>query len=347
MRRLSRSSVGLSRAYHVTVLPVEGPDAFDLLRGREHAVAYTCARGACGTRSCSARTRGVFADVFIGSERRPLVLAEGPDEAELVASLEVARERRGPAASDCPRRCTAECGHPRHRRTRTRGRSSRALLGPSVLGMPYLTLLRRDERALSARGQDGRIRLPAPRRPRSEASEARGASSREVGSGARPRRRWAARRSTCARSRTGTSRCARSARPRSRTAHAHRAPAPVAGRYDAGLRRVPRRCGRAGDRGRERPRDVLHRRRAASTPGSSRAARASRRGRGARGRELSPTLGALGGSALLGARLAHPHVDARRSTPRRARSRVTTRTAAARRQRQPARRSAQALVRDA
>jgi glycine dehydrogenase len=149
-----RASAGLSRADHVTMLHVEGASAFDLLEYastrrlylRESQVRHALLLDDHG---------GVFADVYIGSgDDGFYVLAEGPGEAALTAWLETARDRQLPGAS-----------------ARIRGLSAErvclgidgpyawevvsGLLGPAVLGMPYLTLLRREEVLCLRAGKTG------------------------------------------------------------------------------------------------------------------------------------------------------------------------------------------------
>lgn len=149
-----RSSSGLSHADHIAVLHVEGADAFDLLEYastrrlylREGQVRHTLLLRDDG---------GLFADVYIGSGDDGLyVLAEGAGEAELVAWLHALRDRRLPGA-----------------RMQVRGLSAErvvlgvdgpyawevvsGLLGRAVLGMPYLTLLRREEVLCLRAGKTG------------------------------------------------------------------------------------------------------------------------------------------------------------------------------------------------
>jgi glycine cleavage system aminomethyltransferase T len=168
-----RSAAAFSRADQVAIVHVEGADAFDLLELastrrlylREGQVRHTLLLRDDG---------GVFADVYIGSgDDGFYVLAEGPGEAELLAWLDQVRERKLPAA-----------------RTTLRGLSEErvglgvdgpyawevvsGLLGPTVLGMPYLTLLRREEVLCLRAGKTGEYGylLLCPR------SEARGIEDR-------------------------------------------------------------------------------------------------------------------------------------------------------------------------
>jgi glycine cleavage system aminomethyltransferase T len=149
-----RSSAGLSHADHTAILRVEGADAFDLLEYastrrlylREGQVRHTLLLGDDG---------GVFADVFIGSGDDGLyVLAEGPGEDAIVSWLHEVRDRKLPGA-----------------RMQVRGLSTErvglgvdgpyaweivsGVLGPTVLGMPYLTLLRREEVLCLRAGKTG------------------------------------------------------------------------------------------------------------------------------------------------------------------------------------------------
>jgi len=149
-----RSSAGLCHADHVTVLHVDGRDAFDLLEYastrrlylRESQMRHTLLLG---------EDASVFADVYIGSADDGFyVLAEGPGEAELVAWLQELHRRRFPAGSVAVRGLSAE--------RITLGidgpfawEVASGLFGPVVVGMPYLTLLRRGEVLCLRAGKTG------------------------------------------------------------------------------------------------------------------------------------------------------------------------------------------------
>jgi sarcosine oxidase subunit alpha len=152
--RALRSSAGLSRASHVAVVHVDGPDAFDLLQQactqspylREGRVLHTLLLRPDGA---------VFADAYVAAvDDRYVVLAEGPDEGELVAWLEALKVRDGAA-----------------RKAEVRGQAAEwavfgvdgpfawevvsGLLGPGVVGMPYLSLLRRGDVLCVRSGKTG------------------------------------------------------------------------------------------------------------------------------------------------------------------------------------------------
>ena len=149
-----RSSAGSSRADHVAVVRVDGPGAFDLLEHASTRRLYL-REGQMRHTLLLHEDAGIFADVYIGSADDGLyVLAEGPTEAELVAWLQELRERRFPAAR-------VEVGGQAEERV-TLGVDGpyawevvSGLLGRVVLGMPYLTLLRRDDVLCLRAGKTG------------------------------------------------------------------------------------------------------------------------------------------------------------------------------------------------
>ena len=151
--RALRSSVALSRASHIAVVAVEGPDALELLQAASTQSPYV-REGRVRHALLLREDASVFADVFIVKvEESFLVLAEGPDEPALVAALEGAREH---ATS---KQATVRAMHDEWAILGIDGPYAweviSRLLGPSALGMPYLTLLRREELLLSPCGQDG------------------------------------------------------------------------------------------------------------------------------------------------------------------------------------------------
>ncbi len=148
--RALRSSAGLSRASHVAVVHVEGPDAIDLLQHACTQAPYL-REGRARHTLLLRHDGGVFADAYVAAfDDGYVVLAEGPDEGDLVSWLEALKTR--------------DSGD---RKAEIRGQSAEwvvfgvdgpfawevvtGLLGPGVLGMPYLTLLRRDD-VLCVRG---------------------------------------------------------------------------------------------------------------------------------------------------------------------------------------------------
>ena len=152
--RALRESSGLSRSDHIAALRIDGPGAFDVLEYASTRRLYL-REGQLRHTLLLQPDASVFADVYIGSGDDGLyLLAEGPTESDLLAWLGALAERRFPAA-----------------RISARGLSqdmvvlgidgpyawevASGLLGPAVLGMPYLTLLRRDEVLCLRAGRTG------------------------------------------------------------------------------------------------------------------------------------------------------------------------------------------------
>jgi aminomethyltransferase len=147
-----RSSAGLSRASHVAIVRVDGPDALDFLQIASTQSPYV-REGRVRHTLLLRDDASVLADAFIVNvDEGFLVLAEGPDERALVAWLSSLKERtkkqveiRATSAEwvafgvDGPYAWEVVSG----------------LLGPVVLGMPYLTLLRRDEILCIRAGKTG------------------------------------------------------------------------------------------------------------------------------------------------------------------------------------------------
>ncbi len=145
-----RNSAGLSHGSHIAVVRVDGPDALEFLQiastqspyMREGRVRHTLLLREDGT---------VYADAFIVKvEEAFLVLAEGPDEQAVVAWLSAFKADKqvtiqGMAADwitlgiDGPYAWEVVAG----------------LLGPVVLGLPYLALLRREEILCLRAGKTG------------------------------------------------------------------------------------------------------------------------------------------------------------------------------------------------
>jgi aminomethyltransferase len=149
-----RSSAGASRADHVAVVRVDGPDAFDLLEHASTRRLYL-REGQMRHTLLLHEDAGIFADVYIGSADDGLyVLAEGPTEAGLAAWLQRLRETQLPAGR-------AEiCGLSAERVTLGvdgpyAWEVVSGLLGRAVLGMPYLTLLRREDVLCLRAGKTG------------------------------------------------------------------------------------------------------------------------------------------------------------------------------------------------
>ncbi len=151
--RAVRTSAGLSRADHVAVVQISGPGAFDLLQtasAQSPLMRQGCVRHTLWLRDDA----GIFADVLVAWLGDAfLVLAEGPGERELIQWLEalngctgnkdVAIRSLGSELAvvgvDGPYSWEVVAG----------------LLGPAVLGMPYLTLLARGEQTCLRGGKTG------------------------------------------------------------------------------------------------------------------------------------------------------------------------------------------------
>jgi glycine cleavage system aminomethyltransferase T len=149
-----RSSAGWWRGEHVTAVLVDGPGTFDLLEYASTQPLYL-REGRMRHTLLLRDDASLFADVFIGAADDGFyVLAEGPTESELVAWLESVRGRRpgGKAVQihglseafvvfgvDGPYAWEVASG----------------LLGRVVLGMPYLSLLRRGESLCLRAGKTG------------------------------------------------------------------------------------------------------------------------------------------------------------------------------------------------
>jgi glycine cleavage system aminomethyltransferase T len=152
--RALRASAGLSRAAHVAIVQFEGPDAFDLLQFASTQAPYL-REGQVRHTLLLRDDGGILADAYIASADDGFyVLAEGPGEDELIAWFETLKERRSP-----------------RRRAEIQGRCAdwvalgldgpyawevlAGLLGPMVIGMPYLTLLRREDILCVRAGKTG------------------------------------------------------------------------------------------------------------------------------------------------------------------------------------------------
>jgi glycine cleavage system aminomethyltransferase T len=149
-----RAAAGLSRAEHVAVVHVEGPDAFDLLQHASTQAPYP-REGRVRHTLLLREDAGIFADAYIVAvDDGYLVLAEGPGEAELASWLETLRDGKSPA-----RRVSIRAGSGETVVLGVDGpyawEVTAALLGPVVLGMPYLSLLRRDDLLCVRAGKTG------------------------------------------------------------------------------------------------------------------------------------------------------------------------------------------------
>jgi aminomethyltransferase len=152
--RALRESAGLSHAEHIAVVRVDGPDAFEVVEYASTRRLYL-REGQLRHTLLLDPDAGVFADVYIGSGDDGLyVLAEGPTEAELSTWLAALTERRFPSARIAPRGLASD--------SVVLGVDGpyawevvSSVLGPTVLGMPYLTILRRDEVLCIRAGKTG------------------------------------------------------------------------------------------------------------------------------------------------------------------------------------------------
>ncbi len=148
-----RGSAGLTRAAHIVIVRVEGPDALDFLQGVSTQSPYM-REGRVRHTLLLRDDASVFADAFIVNvEEAFLVIAEGPTEQELLAWLTALKERsstkqvtlRGMQEEwvtfgvDGPYAWEVVSG----------------LLGPVALGLPYLALLRREDTLCLRAGKTG------------------------------------------------------------------------------------------------------------------------------------------------------------------------------------------------
>lgn len=149
-----RASVGLSRRDHVAVVRVEGPDAFALLDVTSPGPLFLRESQMRHTLLLDDDARPA-ADLFIGSDEDGFfLLADGLSADELAARLEARRAARLPAADVQIRPLSAS-----HQLIGLDGpyawELASALLGPTVLGMPYLTLLRINDIVCFRAGKTG------------------------------------------------------------------------------------------------------------------------------------------------------------------------------------------------
>jgi glycine cleavage system aminomethyltransferase T len=152
--RALRTSVGLNRRDHVAVIRVEGPDAFALLDATSPAPLFLRESQMRHTLLLDDDARPA-ADLFICSDEDGFfLLADGVSAVELAARLQARRAARLPAA-DVAVRSLADS----HQLIGLDGpyawELATALLGPTVLGMPYLTLLRIEDVVCFRAGKTG------------------------------------------------------------------------------------------------------------------------------------------------------------------------------------------------
>lgn len=149
-----RGSAGLNRRDHVVVLRVHGTDALAVLDHASTAALFVREGQMCHTLFLHENATP-FADVYIcGSVEGYFVLAEGPNEDELVQYLEMVRGKYVPGREVTIERLTQS-----HELWGIDGPYAwevvATLLGPLVLGMPYLTMLERDPYRCFRAGKTG------------------------------------------------------------------------------------------------------------------------------------------------------------------------------------------------
>ena len=149
-----RASVAQSRRDHVAVVRVEGPDAFALLDAVSPGPLFLRESQMRHTLLLDDDARPA-ADVYICSDEDGFfLLADGLKEDAVIARLQARRAERLPASAIEIRPMSAT-----HELYGLDGpyawELTAALLGPSVLGMPYLTLLRADDVVCFRAGKTG------------------------------------------------------------------------------------------------------------------------------------------------------------------------------------------------
>ena len=149
-----RFSAGLSRRDHVVVLRVHGPDVLAVLDHASTAALFVREGQMCHTLFLHENATP-FADVYLcGSLEGYFVLAEGPTEDELVQYLEMVRQKHVAGGNMTIERLSST-----HELWGIDGPYAwevvATLLGPLVLGMPYLTMLERDPYRCFRAGKTG------------------------------------------------------------------------------------------------------------------------------------------------------------------------------------------------
>jgi glycine cleavage system aminomethyltransferase T len=149
-----RSSAGWWRGDHVAVIHVDGAGAFDLLEHASTQPLYL-REGRVRHTLLLRDDASIFADVFIGSADDGFyVLAEGPSETDLVAWLEGVKGRR-PGGKPVAIRGLSETFVTLGVDGPYAWEVVSELLGRVVLGMPYLSLLRRGDVLCLRAGKTG------------------------------------------------------------------------------------------------------------------------------------------------------------------------------------------------
>lgn len=149
-----RGSVGLSRRDHFVLLRVHGPDAVALLDQASTAALFVREGQMCHTLFLHDDATP-FADVYVcGSLEGYFILAEGPTEDALVEYLERVPAQAGIGANFAIERLAQT-----HELWGVDGpyawEAVSMLIGPLVLGMPYLTLLEREPYRCFRAGKTG------------------------------------------------------------------------------------------------------------------------------------------------------------------------------------------------
>jgi glycine cleavage system aminomethyltransferase T len=152
-----REATGLTRLSHLAVIRVDGPDAFALLDLTSPGPLFL-REGQMRHTLLLDEAAAPIADLFVCSDEEGFfLLAEGLGEQALCDLLEARRTDRLPAASVTIRALTGPHGD--HDLLGLNGpyawEVAAAFLGPAVLGMPYLSLLRVDDVVCFRAGKTG------------------------------------------------------------------------------------------------------------------------------------------------------------------------------------------------
>ena len=152
--RALRASAGLARFDHVAVVRVEGPDAFAVVDAASPSPLFLREGQIRHTLLLDADARPA-ADLYVCNDEEELILiADGLSAAEVVARLEARREERVPGTDARVRSLAGS-----HALVGVHGpyawEVAVAFLGPTVLGMPYLSLMRAGEIVCLRAGRTG------------------------------------------------------------------------------------------------------------------------------------------------------------------------------------------------
>jgi glycine cleavage system aminomethyltransferase T len=152
--RALRSSAGLMRFDHVAVVRIEGPDAFALVDALSPSPLFLREGQMRHTLLLDGDARPA-ADLYVCSDEEEFILlADGLSTANLVARLEARRAERLPAGE-----VRVQALEESHVLFGVHGpyawEVAGAFIGPTVLGMPYLSLMRVDEIVCLRSGKTG------------------------------------------------------------------------------------------------------------------------------------------------------------------------------------------------